>query len=161
MRNCFPDPERTRVYFEHNEKILRMAEGLSAIVRQGAREGITVTVEDFDDECSPLSGMNGLRWFMDRIPDLGYTFDTGNFIIQKEDEQKAFELLKDRIVHVHCKDRGSKPLAVGSGTIPISAILGKLKEMNYDGYLAIEHFDAEDQETCISQSAEYLGGENL
>ena len=156
MAACLPYPDRTKAYFENNDKILRMEEGLCAMVERGARENIAVTVEDFDDVCSPLSGMNGLRWFLDRIPGLGYTFDTGNFIIQKEDERKAFELLKDRILHVHCKDRGSKPLAVGTGTIPIPGIIERLKQIHYEGYLAIEHFDAEDQENCIKNSAGFL-----
>lgn len=156
MRTCFPNPDRTKAYFEKNDKILRMAEGLFAIAEQGAGEEIAVTVEDFDDACSPLSGMNGLRWFLDRIPQLGYTFDTGNFIVQKENELTAWELLKDRIVHVHCKDRGSKPLAVGAGTILIPAIIERLQQIHYQGYLAIEHFDAEDQESCIRNSARFL-----
>lgn len=156
MAACFPDPDRTKAYFEKNDKILRMAEGLSAMVERGAEENIAVTVEDFDDVCSPLSGMNGLRWFLDRIPGLGVTFDTGNFIIQKEEIREAFALLKDRILHVHCKDRGSKSLAVGTGTIPIPGMIARLKQIHYDGYLAIEHFDAEDQENCIKNSAENL-----
>lgn len=31
-----------------------------------------------------------------------------------------------------------------------------MKESGYKGYLAIEHFDASDQETCIQKSAQFL-----
>lgn len=73
-----------------------------------------------------------------------------------KDVLKAWEVLQNRIVHVHCKDRGKEPLAVGKGYIPMKAVINKIKESGYQGYLAIEHFDAKNQEACIEASAKYL-----
>lgn len=156
MKACVADYAKTEDFLNKNEKALRMAKGLEKIVTWGTDADITVTVEDFDDAKSPLSCVNGVRWFLERIPQLKGTFDTGNFIIHGEDVLAAWDLLKERIVHVHCKDRGSQSVAVGDGYIPMKAVLNKIKRSEYEGYLAIEHFDAVNQETCMENSAAFL-----
>ena len=170
---------------------------------------ITVVIEDFDDRNSPIACVSGMKWFAEQVPGLCFTFDTGNFIIHGEDIFAAWEELKDKVVHVHCKDRKisaekllkvqktesdeplqaqetdadkamemqkiytDKPLqaqenttldikecylpaAVGEGCIPIKELIYKMKEYGYRGYLAIEHFDAADQEAYMQKSAANL-----
>lgn len=171
LQYCMKDAVRISAFLEKNSKTQRMAEGLSYAARMGAELGVQVTVEDFDDCRSPLYGRRGVRWFLDRIPELQYTLDLGNFVGNEEDVREAWELLQDRVVHVHCKDRGEEqekiadkrclnrglaPAAVGSGYLPIAELLCRLKEKGYEGYLAIEHFGAEDQEAYIRKSAEFL-----
>ena len=88
-----------------------------------------------------------------------YTLDTGNYLFYEENLLEAFELLKGRIAHVHCKDRQegtNTSVTVGTGYIPFAEVLKKLEGQNYEGYLAIEHFDVDDQEGCMRRSAEYL-----
>ena len=117
-----------------------------------------------------------MQWFAEQVPGLCFTFDTGNFIIHGENIFAAWEELKDKVVHVHCKDRkisSDKPLqtqknatldikecylpaAVGEGCIPIKELVYKMKEYGYRGYLAIEHFDAADQEAYMQKSAANL-----
>ena len=161
MQQCMPVQENIVGFFESNEEIKRMADGLSFAAKYGAEKGVTVTVEDFDGLDSPLAGMYGIHWFLQQVPDLMYTLDTGNFLFYGEDVSDAFELLKDRIAHVHCKDRNPgnhASVQTGTGYISFAEVLDKLKAQNYDGYLAIEHFDVEGQEACIKGSAEYLLG---
>lgn len=204
--NCVPDREKVWDYLSHSEKALRMAEGLRKIVEMaGSRNAvkdekitephgiagvkkiadsqsaaditpITVVIEDFDDRNSPIACVSGMKWFAEQVPGLCFTFDTGNFIIHGEDIFAAWEELKDKVVHVHCKDRkisSDKPLqtqknatpdikecylpaAVGEGCIPIKELVYKMKEYGYRGYLAIEHFDAADQEAYMQKSAANL-----
>ena len=159
MQKAMPSKEKVEEFFEKNEEINRMAAGLSFVVQLGKEKGVTVTVEDFDDRNSPLAGMHGISWFLQQVPELSYTLDTGNFLFYGERVSDAFELLRDRIAHVHCKDRHpdtNASVQTGSGYILFGEILGKLKEQNYDGYLAIEHFDVEEQEKCMRGSAEFL-----
>lgn len=159
MQKCMPAADKITAFFENSKEICRMAEGLSFVAACGAKKGVTVTVEDFDDRNSPLAGMYGIRWFLQQVPELMYTLDTGNFLFYGEKVSDAYELLKDRIAHVHCKDRNPDTYAsvqTGSGYIPFGEILGKLKEKNYEGYLAVEHFDVEGQEKCMRRSAEFL-----
>lgn len=161
--------DKMAAFMEKNKHVQKMAEGLTAMVAYGKEKGVTVTVEDFDGRTSPVSRMYGILWFMKNVPGLKYTFDMGNFAFSDEDVLVAWELLKDYVVHVHCKDRGEdvsmKPKAVnrgllsvatGSGYLPIAQLLAKLSTHGYDGYLAIEHFDAPDQVACIRQSVGFL-----
>ena len=270
--NCVPDREKVWDYLSHSEKAVRMAEGLREIVEMaGSRNAvkdekitephgiadvkknadsqsaaditpIPVVIEDFDDRNSPIACVSGMKWFAEQVPGLCFTFDTGNFIIHGEDIFAAWEELKDKVVHVHCKDRkisakkllkvqkteSSEPLkvqktesdeplqaqetdadkamemqkiytdkplqaqeadadkamemqkiytdkplqaqenttpdikecylpaAVGEGCIPIKELVYKMKEYGYRGYLAIEHFDAADQEAYMQKSAANL-----
>lgn len=179
--NCVPDREKVWDYLSHSEKAQRMADGLREIVemagsRNIADSPITVVIEDFDDRNSPIACVSGMQWFAEQVPGLCFTFDTGNFIIHGENIFAAWEELKDKVVHVHCKDRkisSDKPLqtqknatpgikecylpaAVGEGCIPIKELVYKMKEYGYRGYLAIEHFDAADQEAYMQKSAANL-----
>lgn len=179
--NCVPDREKVWDYLSHSEKAQRMADGLREIVemagsRNIADTPITVVIEDFDDRNSPIACVSGMQWFAEQVPGLCFTFDTGNFIIHGENIFAAWEELKDKVVHVHCKDRkisSDKPLqtqknatpdikecylpaAVGEGCIPIKELVYKMKEYGYRGYLAIEHFDATDQEAYMQKSAANL-----
>ena len=70
--------------------------------------GVEVTLEDFDNAEAPYSRMNELLWFTRNVPGLRCTFDMGNFAFGYENVMDAYELLKNYIVHVHCKDRGSE-----------------------------------------------------
>lgn len=161
MQEVMPHGEWVTEFFERNSEIQNMKSGLSYIATLGKEKGITVTVEDFDDRNSPLSGMYGIWWFLQQVPELRYTLDTGNFLFYGEDVFDAWELLSERIAHVHCKDRcGANQASVqtGSGYIPFGKILYRLQKKQYDGYLAIEHFDVEGQEVCMKQSAEFLRG---
>lgn len=159
MQKAMPMRGNIVDFFKSNDEIKRMAEGLSFAVKYGKEKGVTVTVEDFDGLDSPLAGMYGIRWFLQQVPELMYTLDTGNFLFYGEDVLDAFELLKERIAHVHCKDRQPETKAsvqTGTGYIPFTEIIDRLKAQNYEGYLAIEHFDVEGQEECMRGSAEFL-----
>lgn len=156
-----------------NSSLQRMVAALREMCEYAESKGMVITLEDFDDSRAPFSTSEELLWFMDKVPKLGCTFDTGNFIYQGEDALEAFGKLESRIVHVHCKDRsleehpvktpkistnGTKlfPASVGSGCIPIQEILERLKAIGYKDTVAIEHFDAADQLGYMQLSAEWL-----
>lgn len=158
---------------QRRQAMQRMAQALQQMCDYAEPKNIVVTLEDFDDSRAPFSASDELLWFLEQIPKLGCTFDTGNFIYRGEDELEAYDRLKARIVHVHCKDRsldeqlGVEPLItmngtrlfpspVGSGCIPMKEIAERLKADGYQATAAIEHFDAPDQLAYMKQSAEWL-----
>lgn len=145
-------------YMERNHKLEDMCRGLSQMAAWGKEKDIKVTVEDFDDDTSPLSRICGIRWFQKQVPDLGFTFDMGNFAYMHEDIWKAWKILGHSAVHVHCKDRcrGLEPAAAGTGDIPIGELVEKLRETGYEGWLAAEHFGAADQEAFMLESVRFL-----
>ncbi|MCH5274414.1 MAG: sugar phosphate isomerase/epimerase [Lachnospiraceae bacterium] len=168
LQDCCEDYERTADFMERNESVRKMAAGLCSIIMRANGKGIKVTVEDFDGRTSPLSRMYGILWFLKNVPGLKFTLDMGNFTYSNEDVTEAYELLGDYVAHVHCKDRGEelsapggnnrglRSVAVGDGYLPIAELVRKLQKEGYDGFLAIEHFDAPDQEACIRHSALFL-----
>ena len=102
FQKVIKDEKETREFLEKSEAALKMAEGLQQLVQLGTEAGVKVTVEDFDDVTSPLSGVNGLLWYLKKVENLKYTFDMGNFIFHGENVRNALEKLKDWVVHVHC-----------------------------------------------------------
>ncbi len=155
----------------------RFAQGISEMCRVAEEYGVTVTVEDFDDVKSPCCRMKWLKYLLENVSGLRYTFDTGNFRYCLEDADKAYELLKQYVSHVHCKDRsydsaassadGSNgkadlsgavmfPSVVGDGVIGIEGLVKQLLADGYTGVFAIEHFGANDQAEYMNKSAEYL-----
>lgn len=165
---CAGDYDTTAVYMDGNAVIQNMKKSLRQICEEAEKYGITVTMEDFDGFCQPFSRINELLWFMKNIPGLKYALDTGNFAFSDENVLEAMKVMKDHIVHVHCKDRaveetvggkyckgmGASP--VGGGYIPMGEIIQQMLNRGYDGFWAIEHFGAADQLEYIRQSAEYL-----
>lgn len=152
-----------------------MLKAMRKMCKYAATNGITPTIEDFDDVKSPIATAEQMLWFAERIPELKITFDTGNFMYSGQDELYAFELLKDRIVHVHCKDRSLEikpgcevkttvdgknmyPSAVGCGCIKMKKIIEHLKNCGYNGIYAIEHFGADNQLKYMEESAKFLEG---
>lgn len=152
------DYEKLKAFYDKNAAVRRMMEGVTKAVKYGQKHGVTVTFEDFDLNTSPVCNMNGLKYFFDYVPDLKFTLDMGNFAYIGEDVLAAWDVLKDHVAHVHCKDRGEglSSVATGGGYLPIKELIEKLKETGYDGYLAIEHFDMENQEEAIKDSATFL-----
>lgn len=151
----------------------KMVEQMKKICDYAMDKGITPTIEDFDDRKSPIATANQMLHFTEELSDLKITFDTGNFMFSAEKEKDAYEILKDKIVHVHCKDRslyptqgstfkqavdGKKlyPSFVGGGCVAMKYILKNLKEKGYDDTLTIEHFDVTNYMESIEKSAQWI-----
>ena len=151
----------------------RMLMAMWALMSEAQQAGIAVTIEDYDDEPSPIRNSEGMRHFLERLEGLLVTFDTGNFRYSCEKEEDAFAALKEKIVHVHLKDRTLQvheneickvamdgtvmyPTPVGSGIVPMEWIFARLKEIGYDGSLVVEHFDSADMQANMQASAEFV-----
>lgn len=143
-----PDPGFTREMTYQN-----MVRGLRAVVAYGEEKGLTINTETLESSGVPLCS-NGemLRLFAD-VPGLKYTHDTGNPIVAMEDPIATYELLKDRVVHVHFKDleytdektEMMNPVGqflaravLDEGEIDFKKHLEVLKRDGYEGYITIE-----------------------
>ncbi|MBR4605745.1 MAG: sugar phosphate isomerase/epimerase, partial [Lachnospiraceae bacterium] len=174
--------EETAAYMEGISEILAMRDAIAELTEYATERGIMVSMEDFDAFDSPIARMNPIKWFLTQVPGLKHTLDMGNYAFSNESAAEAYELFKDQIGHVHCKDRGEekeedpeiwkglgvpfgeelahrrglKPVPVGDGYMPIAELVKKLKDQGYQGYMAIEHFGAPDQLGFMLKSAEYM-----
>lgn len=169
------DAEKCRIEKE------RMIAGTKELVAYAKEEGLTVTVECYDNAKSPISTIKRISDFLEAIPDLYVTLETGNFIYSDEDILWAEEIFRTRIRHVHLKDRYLPELAdgepdiekiggatrtvtgkiiracaVGDGHLPVYEILKRLKNINYDGIHTIEHFGAASYFNAIRDSIFWL-----
>ncbi len=164
-------PEDTAAFMARNPAVCRMRDRLRLLVAEAEQHQVTVTLEDFDGAREPYARRAQLRWFMEQVPGLRFTLDTGNFAFSDEDVLAAQTLLAPWVAHVHCKDRGEEPgmterqhcrglapVAVGDGYLPVDEVVRRLKAGGYQGFLAIEHFGARDQLEAIRRSARYLSG---
>ena len=149
-------------------------EALRRLCAMAKDYGIIVTVEDFDGNDIIINNTQALKKAFDAVPQLCHSFDTGNYAFFQESEIEAFALFKDRIKHVHLKDRAfapptsdavpqilsdgttSYPCAVGMGGIKIRECLRLLAEMGYDGYFSVEHFGHPKMKEAIRDSAMFL-----
>ena len=117
---------------------------VTAYAERCVTEGIDLVVESYDNEASLCYNTERLQALLTRSKSLGVAFDVGNFTFAKEDPVEAYETLRDRVRHVHLKDRASlddmTPVPAGTGCSKISTVLQKMKEANYDGWYTVEIF---------------------
>jgi len=156
------------------ENIEAITLALAYACEEAKKRGLAVTLEDFGNVNSPCCHTQELRHFFDHVPDLKFTFDTGNFSYSCEDELEAFSRLKDRLAHVHVKDFATTPNAaneqplvavdgtplypvpIGGGNVKISSCIQQVLETGYDGYFSVEHYGVRDQLDCMAKSIAYL-----
>jgi inosose dehydratase len=88
----------------------------------------------------------------DRNPKIGACVDTGHYLRSDEDPVEALERFKDRLYGVHLKDvrtvnaggRRKKIFTiVGQGDLDLVKCLRILKQLNYEGCLALEYEENE------------------
>lgn len=117
---------------------------VAAFAEKAAAEGFPVLVEDFDNPRSLCYDTAALDRLFAASAKLGHAFDTGNYLYCGEDVLPALEHFRDRIGHVHLKDRVAPDdmhcVPAGSGCIPVAEIVGKLVASGYNGWLTVEQY---------------------
>ncbi len=175
LKSIHYDYELIAAFLDNNKAVSNMVTMLKQMTKYAENKGVIVTLEDFDAINSPFARAYELLWFINNVEGLKVTFDCGNFVFSNENVLTAYEILKDHIVHVHCKDRGEEEhiiqiagnkaelvnrglasVSAGRGYLPIKEIVEKLLNQGYCGYLAIEHFDYPVQIQGIKESSKYL-----
>lgn len=140
------------------------------MVKYGIEVGVQVTVEDYSETKIPYSSYEDIDWLLDNIPELRFTYDSGNFPLVEIDELESVKRYADKTVHVHLKDllvvdhetdilRNGKfydSLELGGGYLKNEEALLHLKEKGYNGAVVIEVSAAKDAFARTIKSAEYL-----
>jgi sugar phosphate isomerase/epimerase len=106
-------------------------------------------------------------------PQLGITFDAGNFLLAGEDSQRALAHLFPKVVQVHFKDwkpvpanspsaypgvdgRHYQGAALGEGSVNLAGVARQLKERGYAGVVAIEYEGPEHPLEAIGRGLAHL-----
>ena len=140
---------------------------IAAFVKRVSDKGYCIMVEDFDNPRSLCYDMAGLDSLFTLAPGLGHVFDTGNYLFAGDDALVAYGRFRDRIGHVHLKDRAAPDdmhcVPAGSGCVPIADIVGKLVASGYDGWLTVEQYGSrqmlEDSKAAYANVTAILKGE--
>ena len=159
-------------YKENRElEAVAIVKSLNELCDMAEEYGVMVTTEDFDSENAVISGIKDANYFLEKVPKLGFTLDTGNFICFGDDPLDAVKVFGNRITHVHLKDRSYTPLTEGDGKaeftglysappgegfLPIRECIKELQSIGYDGFVTAEHFLASDMKEYIRRSADFL-----
>ena len=117
---------------------------IAAFTEKAAAQGIDVMVEDYDNARSLCYNTERIDSLLALSAKLGVVFDTGNFLFAGEDALASFAHFRDRIGHVHLKDRAAPDdmhcVPAGSGCIPIADIVRDLVATGYTGWLTVEQY---------------------
>ena len=154
------------------QELANMLQGMTTLAEKALKEGLHICIEDFDNALSPIATIEGMKYFTDRIPNLCVAFDTGNFYFVNQSVLRAYDMLYDRIIHVHLKDRADGvrpgtpkikidgvpmyPCSVGDGDLPLSIVLDDLKIKHYTGIFTVEFYDVADYWKAIQESVNYV-----
>lgn len=151
-----------------------IAESLRQVLDHAAPLGIKVSIEDFGAPTSPYqTSAECLEVCEMAGPDLMMTYDSGNMVMGDEDSVDFLRAVAPRMIHAHAKDwellppdaesglfdrSGRKYIAtrVGLGVLDYPAIIGALKDLDYQGYLAFEYEGPGDQLTNALEGCAYL-----
>ena len=137
--NNFPDG------VESEAEYAKMRDGLARLVSLAKENGITVTVENFGGTSNPCSYGKYLKRFMQDIPDLGFTVDSGNLYYAGRGEyiRDLAAFAKGRIAHVHIKDQSKDNnrgyVTVGLGAVPNADVVRTMVKSGYDGWYTLEN----------------------
>ena len=129
---------------------------IAAFTAKATAQGFEVMVEDYDNPRSLCFNTERLDSLFTLSGDLGHVFDTGNYLFAGEDALECFDRFRERIGHVHLKDRVSPAdmhcVPAGSGCIPIETIVQDLLASGYDGWFTVEQYGSR-QMLADSQAA--------
>jgi sugar phosphate isomerase/epimerase len=154
----------------HGPQIERLSRMYSEAVKIAKKYDVKLATEnhiDFtaDEMLTLLNNVNS--------PYLGINFDTGNFLRLLDDPIKGMKKLAKHVLATHVKDlKPQKGVSadewyffsctpVGEGLVDNEALVRLLKEVNYQGMLAVEidflHPDYNnDEDKAVEQSVRYL-----
>lgn len=134
----------------------KVCKRIDAFVKEAAKEGKDVMVEDYDNPRSPCYNTQTLDRLFAASPELNHVFDTGNYLFCGEDVMAALQHFRSRIHHVHLKDRKAMndraSLPIGAGIVPLKALVNELMQSGYEGWFCIEHFGAPSMMEYTKQS---------
>ncbi len=170
-------PEVVPAGNEEEFKIMQslLIEGFQKVVDYSKGSGIAITIENQSTLQRADSKMNDIRYILDCVPELGFVFDTGNFFCIQEDLLEAYELLKDRMIHMHCKDWAFNPyghfvrenlprfegVAVGEGVLPLKELFTLLHKDGYNGNGVLEINAWNVSLDMLDRSADFLRSQML
>lgn len=149
-------PRKADTYCEdkYEEYVAGVRFLLKELAVYGKEIGIQATVENFSDRSFPYTSFDSIKWILDNIPDMRYTFDSGNYMLAGFNEFVGAKIFFDKTVYAHLKEM--KPVGYetdclrdgvyydrpvfGEGIVKNFEVIDYYLKNGYDGVLAIEYY---------------------
>ena len=137
--NAFPDG------VESEAEYALMRDGLARLVALAEKKGIAVSVEDFGNPKNPCSQAKYLKRFLQDIPGLRFTADSGNLYYagRGEDICEMTRFARGRITHVHLKDQekenNRRYTTLGLGGVPNEELVKLMEKDGYTDWYTLEN----------------------
>ena len=117
---------------------------IAAFAARVTAKGYSIMVEDYDNRRSFSYNAERIDSLFLASKDLGIVFDTGNFLFAGDDTMAQYEHFRDKIGHVHLKDRVAPDnmacVPAGDGCLPVKEIIKKLMDSGYKGWYTVEQY---------------------
>lgn len=139
------------------------------VTEQASSYGIRTLIENYSYIHCPYSVPEDIEYILNRVPDLRFILDTGNFWFNDTDMEAAAIRFADRTAHVHLKDlspnkqgflkisgKSADSVAIGQGILPIKSVMSILTQSGYDGGLSIELNSNTNVMASLEASLSYL-----
>lgn len=99
---------------------------------------LTIAVEPTSSDSNLIDSCDDVIELMDQVnkPNIGAMFDTFHTLYRNEVPTDYVYRLGKRLKHIHLADVNREP--PGSGVVDYVALIQALKDVDYDGYLAME-----------------------
>ena len=144
-------------FLDNSETAKNMCRVFTEVCEYGMKNGVFVTIEDFDSCKSPIERVDELLWLFEKVPLLRFNLDTGNILPSDGKAEDMPEKFLGLINNVHVKDKKEgKSQIIGQGAVNVPAVVKQLRNFNYTDALVIEHFKVEDQLSAMIASAKYI-----
>ena len=135
-------------------------EAMKQVIEQAKSLAITLAVENGPDakKGDPLL----LKQIFSVLPDLGLTYDTGNWLYANTRPEAALEIFQSQVSYVHPKDiiceNGSlKHGHPGSGIVDVKGLKESMQANGFTGIAALEFPGGDMPLERVFKSLEYLG----
>ena len=154
----------------------RILDATAAVAEACKKAGIEPTMEICGRRNVPFHRPADLQRFLDAIPSLGVTIDTGNCTWSDTDLLEFYASVRSRVNYVHAKDYARMPFngeaailsgdgrefygcPVGAGMIPLRPFFRNLARDGYDGTMVLEFSGVHKLESAIVASASFVRDE--
>lgn len=154
------------------------AEGLLACLETARRVGVTMTIPNLGYAAALFGASDHINATCDAVgPELGVTYDVGNYLMAGEDSLEALDRVAPRVKHVHLKDwriapptseclaQGGYPaldgrcyhgVALGDGVVNLTGALARLNDLGYRGALSVEYEGTADPRDAMRRGVAYV-----
>ena len=130
---------------------------LEVVSRNAFENGVSLVIEAINRyETKYLNNLKEVRYFIDKLPQyqMGAVADTFHLAIEEKNIADSIRQSKGYIKEVHLGDNNrSLP---GYGSLDWKSIIRALKDIEYEGFLALECGIPGDPETLLPECAAYL-----